>query len=124
MALASWISTLPIAAGIATLRYRLYDIDRLVSRTITYAIVTGILAAGYTGGVLLLQLALPVLEESSIVVAATTLAVVALFRPLRERVAGPQSMRRFNRRRYDTQRTLERFGARIEHGDGPRRPVG
>ena len=81
LALASSISALPIAAGIVILRYRLYDIDRLVSRTITYAIVTGILAAGYAGGVLLLQLALPVSEESSIVVAATTLAVVALFRP-------------------------------------------
>ena len=71
--------------------------------------MTGILAAGYAGGVLLLQLALPVSEKSSIVVAATTLAVVALFRPLRERVQALVD-RRFNRRRYDTQRTLERFG--------------
>lgn len=112
LALAGSISALPIAAGIAILRYRIYDIDRLISRTIAYAIVTGLLAAGYAGVVLLLQVALPVSQKSSIVVAATTLAAVALFGPLRDRVQALVD-RRFNRRRYDTQRTLVSFGARL-----------
>ncbi|MDP9494184.1 MAG: hypothetical protein M3P87_02995, partial [Actinomycetota bacterium] len=112
LALAGSISALPIAAGIAILRYRIYDIDRLISRTIAYTIVTGLLAAGYAGLVLLLQLALPVSQESSILVAATTLAVVALFGPLRDRVQALVD-RRFNRRRYDVQRTLVSFGARL-----------
>jgi len=112
LALAGSISALPIAAGIAILRYRLYDIDRLISRTIAYTIVTGLLAAGYAGMVLLLHVALPVSERSSIVVAATTLAIVALFRPLRDRVQALVD-RRFNRRRYDAQRTLDSFGATL-----------
>ena len=112
LALAASISAVPIAVGIAILRYRLYDIDRLISRTITYAIVTGLLAAGYVGLVLLLQLALPVSKESSIVVAASTLAAAALFGPLRDRVQALVD-RRFNRRRYDAQRTLDGFGVRM-----------
>ncbi|HSO49808.1 MAG TPA: hypothetical protein VLS86_04625 [Acidimicrobiia bacterium] len=112
LALAGSISALPIAVGIAILRYRIYDIDRLISRTIAYAIVTGLLAAGYAGGVLLLQVALPVSQESSIVVAVTTLAVVALFGPLRNRVQALVD-RRFNRRRYDAQRTLVSYGDRL-----------
>jgi hypothetical protein len=112
LVLAGSISALPIAAGIAILRYRLYDIDRLISRTIAYTIVTGLLAAGYAGMVLLLHTALPVSQRSSIVVAATTLAMVALFGPLRDRVQALVD-RRFNRRRYDAQRTLDSFGATL-----------
>jgi hypothetical protein len=112
LALAGSISALPIAVGIAILRYRIYDIDRLISRTIAYTIVTGLLAAGYAGVVVLLQVALPVSQQSSIVVAATTLAAAALFGPLRDRVQAIVD-RRFNRRRYDAQRTLVGFGARL-----------
>jgi hypothetical protein len=106
------ILALPIAIAIAILRYRLYDIDRLIIRTIAYTIVTGLLAAGYAGMVLLLHIALPVSQRSSIVVAATTLAMVALFGPLRDRVQALVD-RRFNRRRYDAQRTLDSFGATL-----------
>ena len=112
LALAASISAAPFAVGIAILRYRIYDIDRLISRTIAYTIVTGLLAAGYAGVVLLLQIALPVSQESSIVVAATTLAAVALFGPLRDHVQAIVD-RRFNRRRYDAQRTLVGYGARL-----------
>ncbi len=101
----------PIAIGIAVLRYRLYDIDRVISRTLAYAIITGLLAGVYAGLVLL---ATQVLRLSSpVAVAAATLAAAALFAPLRWRVQRLVD-RRFNRARYDADTTTAAFAARLK----------
>jgi hypothetical protein len=99
-----------LAVAVAVLRYRLWDLDRLVSRTVTYALVTGLLVLPYL-------LILPVVtglagEAGSLAVAAATLAAAAGFQPLRRRVQDRVD-RRFNRRRYDAARTAERFAARL-----------
>jgi hypothetical protein len=100
----------PVAIGVAVLRYRLYDLDRVISRTLTYGLLTVLLGLGYAGLVLGLGRLLP--EGSSLVVAAATLAAAALFQPLRRRVQQLVD-RRFNRRRYDAVRTVDGFAARL-----------
>ena len=103
---------LPVAIGIAILRYRLYDIDRIISRTAAYALVVGILAAVFVMSVTLSQQLLPVENQFGIVV--STLVVAAVFSPLRRRV---QSIvdRRFNRTKYEAQRVLDEFAVRLRN---------
>jgi hypothetical protein len=105
---------LPIAVCIAILKYRLYDIDLVINRTLVYVALTSLLAAAYFGIVVLLQGVIPAADDSDLTIAASTLAVAALFRPLRARV---QSFidRRFYRHKVDAQRTLESFTARLRN---------
>jgi hypothetical protein len=100
----------PLATGAAILRYRLYDLDRIISRTLAYAALTVLLGLGYAGVVLLLSRLLP--DSSSLTVAGATLAVAAVFQPARRRVQQAVD-RRFNRRRYDAARTIQAFSARL-----------
>jgi peptidoglycan/LPS O-acetylase OafA/YrhL len=104
------LALLPLATGAAILRYRLYDLDRIVSRTVAYGLLTVLLGLGYAVVVLGLGRLLP--EGSSLVVAAATLAVAAVFQPLRRRIQQAVD-RRFNRRRHDAGRIIEAFGARL-----------
>jgi hypothetical protein len=105
---------IPVAVGLAILRYRLYDIDRLISRALVYATLTAILGLGYGGLVLGLgQLFGRVGERTpSWAVAGATLAVAALFQPARRRVQAVVD-RRFNRRRYDAAKTIAAFSTRL-----------
>ena len=104
---------IPVAAGIAILRYRLYEIDRLISRTIGWAVVTAILVAVFVGGVAILQAVLaPVTKENTFAVAVSTLVAFALFQPLRRRVQRVVD-RRFDRARYDGQLMADVFAERL-----------
>ena len=105
------IPSVPAAAGIAILRYRLYEIDRIVNRTLVYGALTALLAGVYAALALWLPRLLD-LGGSQLIVAASTLAVAALFGPVRRRVQWVVD-RRFNRARYDLSRTVEAFSARL-----------
>ena len=105
------VALVPVAIGIAVLRYRLYDIDRVISRTVAYAIVTGLLVGIYAGLVLLATQVLGI--HASVAVAAATLAAAALFSPVRRRVQRAVD-RRFNRARYDADQTVAAFAARLK----------
>jgi hypothetical protein len=108
------ILAMPIAIGIAVTRYRLFEIDRIISRTLAYAVLTVLLVGVYAAGFLLVQTVLAsfMVGGGAVAVAASTLAVFALFQPLRKRVQAAMD-RRFNRSRYDAQRTVEAFAARL-----------
>ena len=102
-----------IAVGIAVFRYRLYEIDRIISRTIGWAIVTGVLVFVFAAGVVLLQAVLaPFTNENTLAVAGSTLVAFALFQPLRRRVQASVD-RRFDRARYDGQRVVDAFAERL-----------
>jgi hypothetical protein len=105
---------LPIAVGIAILRYRLYDIDRLINRTLVYGLLTALLAGIYAGAVLVLGQVFGGVgrDPPSWAVAGATLAVAALFQPARRRIQQVVDQR-FNRRKYNAAKTIERFSTRL-----------
>ena len=105
------LAALPVSIGVAILRYRLYEIDRIISRTLAYALVTGVLVGVFAGLVLLTTDVLSL--SSPVAVAASTLAAAALFNPLRQRVQRVVD-RRFNRTRYNADRTVAAFAARLK----------
>jgi MFS family permease len=110
MSLALGMALLPLATGAAILRYRLYDIDRIVSRTVAYGLLTVLLGGGYAGVVLGLGQLFG--RQSSLAVAGATLAVAAVFQPARRHIQALVE-RRFNRRRYDAAGTIAAFSARL-----------
>jgi hypothetical protein len=110
VALAGWFA-FPVCIGVAVLKYRLFDIDRIISRTLAYAIITGLLIGVYAGVVLLATRVLPF--SGPVAVAVATLAAAALFNPLRRRVQKLVD-RRFHRARYDADQIIAAFAARLQ----------
>jgi hypothetical protein len=106
----TYFAILPLTIGAAILRYRLYDLDRIISRVLGYGLLTVLLGGGYA--VVVLGLGQLVAQDSSLVVAGATLAVAALFQPLRRRLQHAID-RRFNRRRHDAAATIAAFGGRL-----------
>jgi len=110
------LAGLPMAMGIAVLRYRLYNIDRIINRTLVYGSLTAMLVALYFGGIVVLQRIFVLLtgEKSTLAVVASTLLIAALFTPLRHAI---QSLidRRFYRSKYDGRKTLEAFSAQLRN---------
>jgi hypothetical protein len=111
VSLAIGVFSLPVGISIGILKYHLYDIDRIISRTLAYAIVTGVLIGVYAGVVLLATRVLPL--RTPVAVAGATLLAAALFSPLRRRVQRVVD-RRFNRARYDADQTIAAFAARLQ----------
>ena len=110
------VAAIPISILFAVLRYRLYDIDRILSRTVSYVVIIGLLAGVYVLGLTAMTNFLP--SDSSLSVAASTLAVAALFNPLRRSVQAWVE-RRFNRSRFDAQQVMERFSGSLRQDLDP-----
>jgi hypothetical protein len=108
--LSACFAVLPVALGAAILRYRLYDLDRIISRTLAYGLLTLLLGGGYV--VVVLGLGQLLGRDSSLVVAGATLAVAAVFQPARRRIQRLVD-RRFNRRRHDAAQTITAFSGRL-----------
>ena len=106
-----FVLAIPVSIGVAVLKYRLFDIDRLINRTLVYGLLTAILGLGYIGAVLMLSQVLGQ-DRSNLAVAGATLAVAALFQPARRRIQTAVD-RRFNRRRYGAAKTIEAFSTRL-----------
>ena len=110
-----FVALIPLAAGVAILRYRLYDIDVVINRTIVYGSLTAILVVVYFGGVATTQATFRALtdqQQPQLAIVVSTLVIAALFNPLRQRIQGLID-RRFYRRKYDARKTLENFSARL-----------
>ena len=107
-------ASIPVATGVAILKYHLYDIDLLINRTLVYGVLTVMLVALYFGGIVVLQRVFVLLtgQQSTLAVVASTLLIAALFTPLRRRIQGFID-RRFYRRKYDARKTLEAFSATL-----------
>jgi len=110
------LAGIPVSMGIAVLRYRLYDIDIIINRTLVYGSLSATLVALYFGGIVVLQRVFVLLtgQQSTLAVVASTLLIAALFTPLRRRIQGFID-RRFYRRKYDARKTLEAFSTKLKN---------